>query len=629
MQLARWLVILCLFSLAVSALAAVPTVVSTFPANGATEVPASTSEIRIRFSEAVNPAGCSFVNTDDGQPIQIGGPPTYQEGNTVCVLPVSLQPGVTYAVSINHARYQNFRSAATGEPVIPYLLRFTTSTRASSGPAPVRVIATDPPNGGKAVPLTLKVLRVRFSAPVQSGYSFTDSDQGQNIEGAGKPYFEEGNTVCVVPIKLRPGVTYAVGINNQRFQNFRSAATGEPVTPYLLRFTTAGERKASPAQDWRRDLAYLAEQLPARHVNLFHRLSRDEWERMVAELYARIPGMSEPGILAGMLRLVAAVGDQHTGINVLGSGRLARLHVALAWFADGIHVVAAPEQTRAVGCRVMRVGETGIEQACARISAFMPFDNESARRRLVPELLAFPDLLEAAGLSPPDQPVMLTLRDREGNARTLSLRADETGAGVRARAGGEQSMPLYLRHRQEPHWVEYVPEGNLVYLQYNQCSDPPDHPFAQARAQVERLLVEHPQAALVIDLRHNGGGNSAVLDPFIDWIKGNAAVNTKARLYVITGRNTFSSAVLNAARLRQETNACLVGEPPGGNPSHFGEVRSFALPNSGLTVRYSTKYFERGGGVLAPDLALEPTFADFERGADPVLEGIVRRCTQG
>ena len=42
---------------------------------------------------------------------------------------------------------------------------------------------------------------------------------------------------------------------------------------------------------------------------------------------------------------------------------------------------------------------------------------------------------------------------------------------------------------------------------------------------------------------------------------------------------------------QNDTEAIFIGEPTGGRPNHFGEVKSFNLPNSGLSVRYSTKYF--------------------------------------
>ena len=50
--------------------------------------------------------------------------------------------------------------------------------------------------------------------------------------------------------------------------------------------------------------------------------------------------------------------------------------------------------------------------------------------------------------------------------------------------------------------------------------------------------------------------------------------------------------MMNAVHLEQETQVLTVGEPTGGKPNNFGEIKTFSLPNSGLTVRYSTKYIQ-------------------------------------
>ena len=93
---------------------------------------------------------------------------------------------------------------------------------------------------------------------------------------------------------------------------------------------------------------------------------------------------------------------------------------------------------------------------------------------------------------------------------------------------------------------------------------------------------------------------------------------------------TNSSAMMNAIHLEQQTEVLTVGEPTGGKPNSFGEIRTFSLPNSDLTVRYSTKYFR-----ILPELASAPSFEpevevrltsrEFFAGADPVMDWIMDR----
>ena len=63
-----------------------------------------------------------------------------------------------------------------------------------------------------------------------------------------------------------------------------------------------------------------------------------------------------------------------------------------------------------------------------------------------------------------------------------------------------------------------------------------------------------------------------------------------------------------------------------GKPNHYGELRSFNLPNTDLRVSYSTKYFrlleDSDPDSLYPDITVETEFEDFLNGRDTILEMI-------
>lgn len=67
---------------------------------------------------------------------------------------------------------------------------------------------------------------------------------------------------------------------------------------------------------WRADLRHFSKELPRRHKNLFHSVSREEFQRAVAELDAAIPSLQDHQIIVGMLRIAARVGDGHTGVRL-------------------------------------------------------------------------------------------------------------------------------------------------------------------------------------------------------------------------------------------------------------------------------------------------------------------------
>lgn len=55
----------------------------------------------------------------------LNGDPKYLADKRTCVLPVKLEPGKTYAIWVNSARFTNFKDA-DGNSAVPYLLVFRT-----------------------------------------------------------------------------------------------------------------------------------------------------------------------------------------------------------------------------------------------------------------------------------------------------------------------------------------------------------------------------------------------------------------------------------------------------------------------------------------------------------------------
>ena len=78
---------------------------------------------------------------------------------------------------------------------------------------------------------------------------------------------------------------------------------------------------------------------------------------------------------------------------------------------------------------------------------------------------------------------------------------------------------------------------------------------------------------------------------------------------------------------KRMTEAIFVGEETGGKPNHFGEIKSFRLPYSGLKLKYSTKYFKRTDediNTITPDFIIETSFDEYIRGIDPVFDWVLK-----
>jgi hypothetical protein len=408
---------------------------------------------------------------------------------------------------------------------------------------------------------------------------------------------------------------------------------------------------------WRQDLRYLARELPRLHVNAFHSVSQAEFARAVAELDAAIPTSDDRQVIVRFVQLAAMLGDAHTRAFPVDDAEFTLSPLQLYWFHDGIHVVnAMPEYREALYVRVVEVEGIPVQDAVAALTALVAHENEAGLKQRVTLYLVSPNLLHTLGLTSAHITGHWLLERADGSRFALQAPpippADYTAYfGDPANAARPAQLPLYRKNQEDNYWFEYLEATRTLYFQFNRCAEMEGLPFKAFNKEMFVFVDAHPVERLVVDMRDNSGGNSSLLAPFLARLKVHP-LNRRGALFVVVGRGTFSSAVLNALELVQETEAIFVGEPTSGSLAHYGEVQSFVLPNSGMRVNYSTKYFSTSlfgmshmtvGDVLGacgytlslfpvsaspattfePEIHIAPTGADYAAGRDPVLEYIL------
>jgi hypothetical protein len=245
--------------------------------------------------------------------------------------------------------------------------------------------------------------------------------------------------------------------------------------------------------------------------------------------------------------------------------------------------------------------------------------------------LATPEILHALHLIGDPARASLTFEGRSGPVQVALAPVENVQASrwIRWPDAAGAAMPLARSRPQSWYWRQREAAGALLFIQYNRCADSPELKIADFVRQTLAEIDVRPPRAVVVDLRYNSGGSSSLLQPLIRGLAKRKALNTPDRLFVLVGRQTFSSALMNAVEFRQTTKATLVGEPTGGRPNHFGETRTFTLPNSGMSIQHSTKYFrmqDKDDDALYPDVRVEVRAADYGAGRDPVMEEVLRRC---
>lgn len=378
--------------------------------------------------------------------------------------------------------------------------------------------------------------------------------------------------------------------------------------------------------EWREDLQYLAKEIPKRHKNAFHNVTREQFERAVADLDAQIPNLNDTQIALNLARIAAMIGDGHTRVN----WHWAYPSVALNffWFGNELRIVRAAEPYRSLlGARVLRIGNMSLAEFNAKAKPFIhQGENEWYALSESAGFLVYPAFLHAVGVVPDDINVRYTVEDKHGirihiESQTLAPEVRVVWHDV------ARTPPLYRQRLDEPLWYKYLRESQTVYVNFK--GYPRRAAFKKFSEDLFAFIDNNKVKRLVVDMRQNGGGDfTRGREYIVGEIKKRDAINRRGHLFVVIGRWTYSAGMANAADFRKETNAILVGEPTGGRPNGYQENREFMLPNSHLSVWVSTEFYkfsEQDTPGLMPDHRIDPDWPSYRQGRDPVLEWILKQ----
>lgn len=98
----------------------------------------------------------------------------------------------------------------------------------------------------------------------------------------------------------------------------------------------------------------------------------------------------------------------------------------------------------------------------------------------------------------------------------------------------------------------------------------------------------------------------------------------KGNLYILTSHNTFSGATAFAVIIKDNKIGYIVGEETSDNPTDYGCIMLFQLPNTGITIQNSTLYSVRPAGYddfhgVIPDFKVKSTYSEFPGEKDKVM----------
>jgi hypothetical protein len=421
-------------------------------------------------------------------------------------------------------------------------------------------------------------------------------------------------------------------------------------------------RQKLTAAQWREDLQFALDTF-LEHDRSFSPKARQDFRQIIANLQKTAEGKTDQQIIVELAKAVALSQNAHTRLYILRNrSELRRYPIRVWWFADGLYVVrATPKYSGILGARILKIAGQPAEQVKKAVDPLFA-GNLSWRKYMSAYTMTSPDVLLGLGLIDSDGKAEFEFEDRRGKREKIRLeplpfirsdqpveswwdlipaRSERDGSWSSALTLDGKLLPLYLQNTEKQYWSQYLAKERLYYIQFNRSGNAPNgEPFAGFGNRVLTGLQAEPVKKLVVDVRFNTGGNLDVAREFTERLAA-LARERKIKIYVITGRATFSAGLYHAMQLRQLANAILVGEPAGDELDFWAEGGNLLMPNSRLTLHYADRFhsysieekpemrqFIHNFSDLSvvkstPDIPVEMSASHYFAGRDLALEAVI------
>ncbi len=387
--------------------------------------------------------------------------------------------------------------------------------------------------------------------------------------------------------------------------------TGIIVSTLLALSAAQAETRGLSDGEWREDINAAADHIRATHPDPFRDMSSAEFDQYITALIDDLPQLGDKDVGLRLAALVASLKDGHSRLS------LPREHPELSFmqghtgpdaapndalffstlpfrfylFDDGLYIVeAANGFEHYIGAKILKIGAVDVSEAVTRVTPILFAENEMGEKLLAADRLALPQVLKHFNIIDDPARVPLTI---EQYGETKDIIVAPLGAGAELEISKATTAPaIFSEIEGGARKIHHRVRGERAwYIRIDEIEAFPDYILADFMEEALAAASSARARRIILDLRRNQGGTASFKAAVINSL-AQSRYNEFGKTYVLIGRETFSAATMLVNDFEQYTNAVLVGEGSAGRPSHYGDPKKLVLPNSGLTLRVSTIYWQ-------------------------------------
>ena len=399
-------------------------------------------------------------------------------------------------------------------------------------------------------------------------------------------------------------------------------------------FIFNGFSYAQNKKEWLEDIEYYKNTLEDKHINLYHTISKKEFNTEIKTLKHKISTLSNFQIIVELMRITqkigAGAGDGHTSVP-LWNKELNKYPLELINLDGQLKVVSiASKHQQCLGKTLKSINGIPVEEIYKKVSKLTPFtENNYSLMDRTCSYMVISEILKALHIITNTQNVEFTFIDKQGIDMSIILKAYSKDALTKINykkiKNTHSSIAVSKDEKNKNFWFTTLNSSKTVYINFN--TYPLKEDITNFSKQIYNAIETNKSKHLIIDLRDNYGGDFFKGLILANYLNACNSINWQSNVYVLINRKTYSAAMVNAIQFKQILHAKLVGEPTGSNPNGYQDLGQFSLPNSKLLITYSKRKFrfqDANTNGLQPDVYIDLKWNSYKNNKDDVLNWVLK-----